>query len=292
MAIALLLKSPAGLFPLALPGIAWLTLRNISAFKAVTMTFASVGGLVSACTVVLSGPSAQAFYRQYLDQQVRRSVDGTRKAFPDFWRYPTQLLGELALPLLIVLFVARPWRGGSALRRAKPFPFMLAIALSDSFPLFAIPKQRWHYLYPSLPFYALALASALQTLKLAGLEPGRVSRWLPKLALLTVLAGAGLIAHQAFNPGRLPSFHSDLMDQSTRVPARSTLQVCTPAVGQHWLLVAYLQRDLRLSLSYDPQPMMLIDKDCGCTIPSHCRPLTQDPVRFQVAACDVKPAGP
>jgi 4-amino-4-deoxy-L-arabinose transferase-like glycosyltransferase len=198
IAAAVLSKGPVGLYPLATPLVAYVTLRRQTLVRAVAENVALVALFFGIIWLVYLLPGAGAYYDKYLHGQVLAAMQGRREVvnsilgrFDILWKVAQQVILPLAIAVGLI-WTARRRVGeagaggesaGSPPRRSVPdietqpirsgteavpysgtralWPvtaFCLLSGLSASVPIVASLKQSGHYAFPSYAFYALGFA--------------------------------------------------------------------------------------------------------------------------------------
>lgn len=261
-----LTKGPVALFPLVVPG-CWLAYapqprrRILAVWGIMLATCLVVGGLLA-----LTTPAARDFCLHYGQQQLGASLSGVRERTGSRWEVLRAVSREIAVPLLLGGLLTwlgpgpRTWRVSDPQRRL--LLCYLGIALAGSLPLMVSAKQHRWYVFPSLPFYVLALALLWQPAAL------RLEGWFQAHAVWRrrSLLGAGLVGMLALGLmgferhalRRDAVFHQEFTRAAVTLPARTTLSVYPPQLATNWTLVANMQRFYKVSLtSAIGQPYLL-----------------------------------
>lgn len=154
VAIGILIKGPVALFPLAAPLVFAVIVdrqfrHGIYRSTLATLTCSAViGGLM------LSEPAREAI-GSYLHQQLFASLAGERPAVHDRLYLANHIAINLLPAVLLTVFVTIKQGRGVFSSKAMAW---LSIGLIASLPLLISPRQFRHYLFPSLPYFALAAA--------------------------------------------------------------------------------------------------------------------------------------
>jgi hypothetical protein len=174
----------------------------------------------------------------------------------------------------------------------RPAAFFLATGLSASLPLLVSQKMAGHYFIACVPFFALASGAAAlpAVLSFRRESPGPWARRVPLL-----LAGGLLVAIPAVlvRHGTLEPRNRDLIAAFDRaagvVPAGATVGTCRGS-AEDWGLVAYAQRFMRLSLTFEDQPAneWFLRKDEACAVPAACTAAVGAPP-IELYRCAVAP---
>lgn len=228
---AFLCKGFTGLYPLALPGIIWLTsilfrgnqpvgLCNKNIWVALRNTI--VTGMAMALCYLASirlMPEMAAYMDNYYAIQVMdgiKSVPVTNRAFIiSCFLERTAIVWVLFVLMLIVGMVRRkkqPQQQSSQLYWGTFCTFML-LALAGVLPITISPKQRSFYILTTYPFVAIAVAAVIHTPVeqwMNGLSK-RVSVVLTMLSVVLAIAAVGVNAAYAGKPGRDAEMQQEVM---------------------------------------------------------------------------------
>lgn len=155
--LALLTKGLVGLFVLAVPALCWIVFRVD--WRRISLIYAVLLPSMAALWLGLlyAMPEAVQYFSQYIERQLVSRVGAGGEGL----RLIPKLLQEL-LPMLAVLFIAAAAYRKKIVFRLAPWSrasvLALFIGLSASLPLVLGDMVSSHYLLPSIPFYALAVA--------------------------------------------------------------------------------------------------------------------------------------
>jgi hypothetical protein len=272
-------KGPVGLFPLATPAIAWLTLRKCN-FSAVLLVQASLAvALAGVLGMVCWQPQAREFLAAYYQRQVLDSLQGQRETvdsalghFYLAWSLLVHLWPSAAMAGLLVLAGRR--RGVVANRDSwRPLMFCLATALSASLPIMVSPKQTGYYSAPSWPFYTMALAAWCLPAAVALADRWATAVWVERTARrLRWAAIVGFVLLVGLSPLWIGKTQRDAplirdVERIGSVVGKHCTIVMPMSLERQWSLHAYLYRwhyislgtdagaeDFRLELANGPQP--------------------------------------
>jgi hypothetical protein len=278
--LGFLTNGPVALFPLAVPlaGAIAFRLPGRGRPAAVLGVMLAVSVTAFAGLLLVSGEAA-LFWRTYLDGQVLASITGARGYSPTRYQVLKGLAREVPVPLAICLIAAAILRirarGSGAMRNAL---FFLLVALAGSLPIMVSARQHRHYLFPSYPYWALAIASLFQGVGLRlqeAIPPGRRRQLLVSGAAVMILAGAIVTWREAGTAKpRWRAFHHDTVAQGIVLPPRTLISVCPPELFDGWSLKADLQRIYRASLTTEAgQAFYLTTRSRYCPPPPGYRPI-------------------
>jgi hypothetical protein len=131
--------------------------------------------------------------------------------------------------------------------------YYLGIALAGSLPILVSAKQKRWYAFPSLPFYAMAIAVVFNDAALA------LERWVDDVkkiekiiivfSLIILCISLSFMFVEKNIPRRHKDFHTDFSTQKVAIEERKVISVYPIQLATHWTLVANMQRKFRASLS-------------------------------------------
>lgn len=210
--------------------------------------FMLLGTLLLLEFLLFSIPGMQDYLDYYLHKQLLPTLSGQReKQVENPFSFLLDLASQLALPGILLLFylVKTRFKG---VKVSKSAFYFIALGLAGSLPLMLTPKQSTHYLLPSIPYFALGLASIL----------GQAIAWpqaldAPKGRLLEKMAGGLLLVVVLVSCSFWGKFRrdeiliQDITAICTKVGKGTTLGT-PPHFSDQWLLHAYFGRLGNVSL--------------------------------------------
>ncbi len=262
--LAFLTKGLVGLFPLAVFGIRWLSLREDTLRKALSWTSLALFGFVLCMAISLIPESARNYWMQYFDVQLLATLRGERLVqdhvvdLPRYYlltRLFTELINPLLLTGLLLLGTRRFRKKGAVPALAHGYILFFAlVACSATLPLLISPKQHSFYLIPAIPWFILALSKGAGPFVFDILAQWQSRQLSYKISYLffsgLFVAALVICGWRANQPGR----DADLMS-AVDVIAHTTgsHQIGIPhSLIRHHSLHAYFQRNHHISLSpYD-----------------------------------------
>lgn len=166
-----------------------------------------------------------------------------------------ELLPSIILTLLLLLIAKMKRLKWHLSQNRKPFVFALTLGLTGALPLLLTPVQRGFYLFPSFPFFAIALSlllipaiqflvQELETNKLAKTVWISISSLLFVFSIVFSLSKLGTI-------GRDKEMLKDVYELGELIPNNSILAIDSELYTT-WNLQFYFQRHFNISL--DPKP--------------------------------------
>ncbi len=272
-----LAKGPVALFPLALPALHGFVARA-SAARAARVGALAAAVVAAGLAALWAWPEAQHGLGRYLQQQLVPGVLGRRELGAGR-ASPLYALGlRILLPMAGVALLGAALARGSAPRDAASARLgrvFLLTGLAASLPLVVSAKQADRYLIPSLPPFALGIASlALPRLRALALRvEGRpiLARRTALAALALLAAVAGASALRLGQGGRDRVRIDDLWKLRGELAPGAIVAIC-PDRWSDWGLHALGQRLLRISLSraLAPPQHLLVSEPPSCPIPPGC----------------------
>ena len=256
MVCAMLIKGPVALFPLAIP---WLAMRqDTHKRRRVTTVMVLLMTLIASFGLMFSTSTAAVqFFQHYVRQQVLASITGA----PKTWTARFDVLTDVGRESLVSLLVggtlaalsSRLRQTASASLHVRLFLSYLGIAVAGSLPIIISVKQMRWYVFPSLPFYAMAMAVGFNDAACA------LERWVDghthrentliifSSILLCIAFSLMLVEKNALR--REKDFHADFSPVPRAIAGRKVLSVYPMHLAKNWLLVANMQRKFRASLT-------------------------------------------
>lgn len=250
-------KGIQGMFPLAVAGIYWLVYRNFSLGKMFFYSLILIVVPVAIYVLLFLNPVILQSFKDYFEARLHRTFNFESAATTNHrWYIAYRLMMELLGPLMICIilfFVYRKnkfdWRIIKS--NQKIILLFFLIGLSGSLPLMITMEQRRFYLVPSLPYFAIALASLV--------VPG-VSMLMQKintqhkifkafrafsfLSLTTVLIFSGM---QLGKTKRDKEMLEDVYAVGKMIPSRTTISM-DESLYDNWSLQLYFARHYNITL--------------------------------------------
>jgi 4-amino-4-deoxy-L-arabinose transferase-like glycosyltransferase len=257
MFCAILIKGPVALFPLAVPCMSIMhDAKKI--IKVSTTTIILLITLVVSFGLILSTNTASLhFFKRYVSQQVMTSVTGASETWRSHFAVLTVVSRESLVPLLVggtlaaTLYHLR--QTAISPIHARLFLYYLGIALAGSLPILISVKQMRWYAFPSLPFYAMAIAVIFNdaALALERLVNGNknIEKNIIVFSLIILCIAVCLMFIEKNTPGRDKDFYTDFSKKDIALEERKIISVYPSHLATNWTLVANMQRKFRASLS-------------------------------------------
>jgi hypothetical protein len=254
---ALLIKGPVALLPLAVPWLSMVydakkTMKALTTAIVLLMTLTVSFGLMFA-----TNTASVHFFKRYVNQQVLASVTGAREISMSRFHVFTVVGRESLVPLLVggtlAALIYRLRQTAISSVHSRLFLYYLGIALAASLPLLISAKQKRWYVFPSLPFYAMAIAVVFNDAALA-LErwvddKKKIENHIVVSSVITLCMALSLMFVEKNTPRRHKDFHIDFSKENIAIEERKVISVYPVQLATHWTLVANMQRKFRASLS-------------------------------------------
>lgn len=254
---AVLIKGPVGLFPIAVPLISFLTLKEINLKRAGIVTIIMAGSFLMGLILILTSKEASEFLNRYLETQVFASLSGSRKNVESHLDSLKVIGREIVAPLILailfsIVFIIKD-KARIKLKADRKFLFFLLIALSGSLPVMLSTKLMSWYLFPSFPFYTLAIAYLFENYSTRLQNNVANNRRAAKVMLVLsaiIFSASVIIMFSEKNVLRKnKEFHNDFSVQKFNLEERQILSVYPEDLTRDWGLVANIQRFYKASLS-------------------------------------------
>jgi hypothetical protein len=132
--------------------------------------------IVSFGLMLSTNTASVHFFRRYMSRQVLASVTGAPETSVSRFDILTVVSRESLIPLLVggtlAAVIYRLRRTAISSIHSRLFMYSLGIALAGSLPILVSVKQKRWYAFPSMPFYAMAIAVVFNDAALA------LERWM------------------------------------------------------------------------------------------------------------------
>jgi hypothetical protein len=259
--LAILSKSVNGVYPLAIPFIWWLVIRDIS-FKRMVLITAVLLVAIGAASyfLVFRNPDAVSFFEGYFNKQLFKSMRGQRGSVARY-TFLRKLVLESLVPWALCVLLYLWKRAELNLRRNRAFFLTVLIALSGSLPLFLSPRQTGWFLFPAFPFFAMAYAAFFSgSARRLEQDTARKSSLKGVILCLSVTILVTAVAWMFLEKGsvkREEDFYRDFVLQKVTIDERPVMTALPPSLEVKFALVAALQRELKASLTDDPNQKYL-----------------------------------
>src|SRR5215470_6167704 len=256
MFCAILIKGPVALFPLAVPVLAMMhDAKRINVLTTVSILLMTL--MVSFGLIFSLNTAAVHFFKRYVSQQVLASVTGTPATWTSRFNVLTVVSRESLVPLLVggtlVATLYRLRQTAIFSIHSRLFLYYLGIALAGSLPILISVKQMRWYVFPSLPFYAMAIAVVFNdaALALERLVDSNKNIWKNVIIFSSILLliALSLMFVEKNALRRDKDFHADFAKRNIDVEGRKVISVYPMHLAKNWTLVANMQRKFRASLS-------------------------------------------
>ena len=265
LSMAFLTKGVPGIFPLALPFLAGYFLEEVPLRRGLIVT-ASILGIILfflGLMVIVAGQEAVGFFHAHFVQKLASSFSEAGELSGPRYYLIKKLILELMVPLSVGLVATVIHR----LRSSKRFLSLLQqdglamlflfVGLSGSLPLLIIPVQMGWYIFPSLPFFIIAISLLFRRQASEFESFLSLHIWARRLvsALAVVFISVSLVCvvfFQGKSVVRNKDFYNDLVFRPIPIPPRSQVTVYPKSVLDDWSLAANMQRLFRISVTAAP----------------------------------------
>ena len=152
-------KGPVALFPFALPGIAWVTLKAKFSRAFVSTVIALITFILILLATFYFFPDSVVFWKKFWNEQIVTSLKSIRAPQDSYWYYADRLSREMAVlgsVVIILMLISRTHPRHISFSRLVLF--FLLIALAGCLPFFFSKRQKLRYLLQSYPFFILGVA--------------------------------------------------------------------------------------------------------------------------------------
>lgn len=256
---AFLTKGPTGLFPLALPGIYWITRKDRLGTFLRDQSTILLGVAFPLVILWFFSTSAQIGLQGYVETQIFGSFKNVVTVDSRF--YILRETFESLLPSLaigaFVLFAAFKMKGRFQLDWSSGLPFLLTGA-SGILPIMISLKQRGFYVMSAIPVLVLGLALVLLPSVKTVLEyiyRNRTALLISRVfSVVIVFLGIGLSVYNSLNPLRDPDLLRDMGAVTTAIPRNSLVGMSPDHYFNNLHVGAYLGRYSNISVEPTQEP--------------------------------------
>jgi 4-amino-4-deoxy-L-arabinose transferase-like glycosyltransferase len=257
MFCAILIKGPVALFPLAVPLISMMHNAKKIINVSTTAIILLMTLMVSFGLMLSTNTASVHFFKHYVSQQVLASVTGAPETWTSRFDVLTVVSRESLVPLLVggtltaTLYRLRQIAISSI--HPRLFLYYLGIALAGSLPILISVKQMRWYAFPSLPFYAMAIAVIFNdaALVLERLVNGNknIEKNIIVFSSIILCIAVCLMFAEKGTIRRDKDFHADFSKKYIVLEERKAVSAYPIHLATNWTLVANMQRKFRASLS-------------------------------------------
>jgi 4-amino-4-deoxy-L-arabinose transferase-like glycosyltransferase len=258
--LAFLIKGPVALFTLVVPLLSTIVMEERYS-KVILINFYIVFAFsASMAIMLLMSHESLYFLTQYFQSQVIASLYGERGRVSSRFNVLYFIGRDIAVPLvfggLLQVFVNKLGKATTWPINHRLLLYYLCIALVGSVPIFISPQQRRWYVFPSFPFYALAIATLFNNmaLTLERMISQNKNMYRHTLNISVIVIGSSILLMFLGKQylGRDKDFHNDFSIQPLTIEEREILSVYPESMEFKWDLVANMQRQFKASLVKHP----------------------------------------
>ena len=257
MFCAILIKGPVALFPLVVPCISMMYDAKKMINVSTTAMILLMTLMVSFGLVLSTNTASVHFFKHYVSQQVLASVTSAPKTWTSRFNVLTVVSRESLVPLLVGGTLAatlyRVRRTAISSIHSRLFLYYLGIALAGSLPILISVKQMRWYAFPSLPFYAMAIAvvfnDAARGLERLVSSNKNTEKNIIIFSSIILCIAVYLMFVEKGALRRDKDFHADFSKKDIVLEERKIISVYPTHLATNWTLVASMQRKFRASLS-------------------------------------------
>lgn len=224
---AFLSKGPVALFPLALPFFYFVLFSKEYRFTQMVLSYFYIALCVLLFALALYFyPPSNHYFSMYIDKQILASISGARGEGEHF-KLLSQLLVDFSAIFLVSFIAVVAGRVKPlGVHLSKIFFLFILIGLSASLPLEISPKQHDYYIFPALPYFALALGALFANpvavvLKKAGGD--RLFLVLNSIAFVTFIF---IFTQSVGSYKRHANFYHDFIETDVDLRKHASLNVC------------------------------------------------------------------
>jgi 4-amino-4-deoxy-L-arabinose transferase-like glycosyltransferase len=277
-------KGPVALFPLALPGIAWITLRAKFSRVFVSTVIAVITFVLILMATFYFYPDSVVFWKKFWNEQIVTSLKSIRAAQDSYWYYADRLGREMAVlgaVIFILMLITRTHP--RHIKFSRQAFFFLLVALAGCLPFFFSKRQKLRYLLQSYPFFILGMAFLTNSvaLKIEAIlaEKRKIRLVVVVSALVFFSIATAAMLYRKDEVTRREPFYQDFYLNKIQLPERSLISVCPPErLSDDWVFAIDMQRFYKVSLTAEMgHEYLIIDKNSKCKVPEGYQKVHQRP---------------
>jgi hypothetical protein len=269
--LGLIAKGPVALFPLAIPALAWVTLK-----KPITRVLISTVAATATCAALFFGtallyPESLVFWEGFWDRQVMASLTGERSpSRHSHFRYFERLFSQMIVPvgLCLVLMLSTRVRKLKFNRQAL---FFLLVALAGIVPFFVSTRQQTRYILHGFPFFVLSLGFVTDDLALrieSLLERKKARSIVRVVTVVFFIAAVVSMFYQKGTVTKREAFYNDIYLKGVELPERITISVYPEQMIHDDLLFTDFMRFYRISVTGEMgHDYLIVDKNVEFEVP-------------------------
>jgi dolichyl-phosphate-mannose-protein mannosyltransferase len=257
--LAFLVKGPVALFTIIIPLLSMIKKDERYTKIFVTNFCVLFALLLSLCIFIFNNAEALYTLRQYANQQIIASINGTRDVSRSPFNMLYAIFREMLVPVigggLLTVLMARRKKIAMYSINYRLFLYYLCIALSGSLPLLISSKQMRWYVFPSLPFYTLATAVVFNDIGLLSErflnQHAYICKNMRNFSICILMLSIVFMVLGKNYLGRDKDFHNDFSIQPLYIEEREMISVSPENLAKSWSLIANMQRKFKASLVKD-----------------------------------------
>lgn len=257
--LAFLVKGPVALFALVIPLIS-LIKREESRKKILWVNVCVIFAFSLSMAILLAkNNDAQYFMTQYLKRQIIDSIGGARELSGSRFAVLFAICRDMLVPFVFAaLFAGIMYKIRNISVISMHFRLLLyylCMATISSLPIIISQKQMRWYVFPSFPFYALAISVAFNDAAIAlekyVLENKTIYYHIKYLYVVIIFLSILMMFLGKHYIGRYKEFYNDFSLQALHIEPREMISVYPENLLNSWSLIANMQRHFKTSLDKD-----------------------------------------
>ncbi|QSZ41324.1 hypothetical protein GJV85_04125 [Sulfurimonas aquatica] len=224
---AFLVKGPVTIFPFALPFFYFLLFSKTYSLKEMLkFYFLIVIISLGLFSLLYAYPPSNNYLHIYFENQIISSIDGSRGGNGHFKLIKQLLIDFSSIFIISYIFILIGYKKILKINFSRLFWLFILIGLSGSLPLEISPRQHDYYIFPSLAFFAIALAILFLepiTTLLKKFFSNKVLTMLNTILIVVVL----FISYEKYNTNsRYKNFYSDFVNAKVQIDHYSKVKTC------------------------------------------------------------------
>ncbi len=269
--LATLSKGVPGLFPLAIPFLYWLVLRNRSFWKAILSTAILFSVLFAGYLVLFNLPESRESLTFYVTKRLLGRINDTPTVSNRFYiirQLFTEFIPQYALVVIIIVIAKVKKTGIPLVSNRNRAIFFFSAGLAASIPLTITLVQRGFYLVPSFPYFAIGFAALIAPVILNFKEKAKDKKnILMAFSIVLFLFSIGFSLMQKGKTQRDREMLYDVHLIGNSIPGKSEITI-NSEIASTYVLECYFIRYYKINLYTDESKKYLLMKKTDTSLPS------------------------
>lgn len=282
-------KGIPGFFPIAIPFLHWLTIRDSKLSKALLQTLVIIFVPFVIYLILFLIPESKESLSNYLFKRALHRINEAPTVdnrFYILWRLFTELIPQLGLVLIFVIVAKLKKIKVLYSKQKQQAVFFILVGLSASAPLMLTMVQKGFYFVPALPFFAIGLSVLIAPIVFNLIE--RINMQSKKYViflLLNLSLFIGIVAFAVMQKGkfsRKKKMHHDVYLIGAYVPEQITISIPSE-MWNEWDLQCNFVRYYNISLeTSNKKDYFILDRTMHIEIPKEYKKINIGTLQYDL----------